>query len=83
VGATRVRLLQIKNPWSRKRWLGRYSPADDVSWTAALRQALHYDLEANKREDNGVFWIDYDDLCRYFSVINLNWSPALFQHQLT
>ena len=36
-----LRLLQVKNPWSHRRWRGAYSTEDRVNWTPALREALH------------------------------------------
>ena len=36
-----LRMLQVKNPWSRFRWRGAYSTEDAVNWTPALRAALH------------------------------------------
>jgi hypothetical protein len=29
---------------------------------------------------SGVFWIDYDSLCRFFDVIYINWNPELFKY---
>lgn len=33
-----VCLVQVKNPWSRKRWTGPYSVEDTLRWTPALKQ---------------------------------------------
>ena len=75
-----VRLLQLKNPWSRVRWKGAYSVQDAQRWTPALREALHYDQMGAAQSDNGVFWIDYPSLLRFFQGVYLNWNPALFAH---
>ena len=75
-----VRLVQLKNPWSYLRWKGAYSAADTQRWTPALRKALNYDQSTAAETDNGVFWIDYASLQRYFQGVYLNWNPQLFAH---
>ncbi|XP_046484160.1 calpain-7 [Neodiprion pinetum] len=74
-----VRLLQLKNPWSHLRWRGNYSELDTKHWTTQLRQALDYDPDSASEFDNGIFWIDYDSICRFFDVFYLNWNPGLFK----
>ena len=32
------------------------------------------------QSDNGVFWIDYASLLRFFQGVYLNWNPQLFAH---
>ena len=46
------------------RWKGNYSELDSQHWTPAMRKALQYDPQSAKNFDNGVFWIDYDSLCK-------------------
>jgi calpain-7 len=58
----RRRLLQLKNPWTRRRWRGELSAEDAASWTERLREALRYDPASDARHDNGVFWIPYEAL---------------------
>jgi hypothetical protein len=74
-----LRLLKVKNPWCRVRWKGRYAPGDTKRWTPRLRQALQYDPEAAVQQDNGIFWMDYDAVRRFFATMHLNWNPGLFR----
>ncbi len=36
-----IECFQVKNPWSHRRWKGKYSVEDAVNWTPALREALN------------------------------------------
>lgn len=74
------RLLQLKNPWSHLRWRGNYSELDIRHWTQDLKEVLNYDPESASEFDNGVFWIDYDSICRFYDVFYLNWNPGLFNY---
>lgn len=74
------RLLQLKNPWSHLRWKGNYSELDATHWTAALRAQLAYDPAEAALVDNGVFWIDYRSILRFYDVFYVNWDPSLFQY---
>ncbi|KAJ1649158.1 cysteine protease [Dispira simplex] len=78
VVANGTRLLQLKNPWSVKRWKGPYSHLDTVRWTPSLCQQLGYSPQLAGEQDNGIFWIDYDSICRIFHSIHLSWNPELF-----
>ncbi|CAM9298974.1 unnamed protein product, partial [Hapterophycus canaliculatus] len=73
-----TRLLQVKNPWSRKRWRGPYSVEDTQRWTPALKQAVKYDVETAQLKDNGVFWIDFASIFLYFRNVYMNWNPNIF-----
>ena len=74
------RLLQLKNPWSHLRWKGNYSELDLQHWTNELKETLNYDPDSASQFDNGIFWIDYDSICRFFDVFYLNWNPGLFNY---
>ncbi|KAM8826921.1 LOW QUALITY PROTEIN: calpain-7 [Synchiropus picturatus] len=74
-----MRFLQLKNPWSHLRWKGRYSERDDKNWTPELLKYLNFDPKTAQKFDNGVFWICWEDLCQFYDVIYLSWSPALFR----
>jgi len=62
------------------RWRGNYSELDIKHWTQDLKETLNYDPESASIFDNGVFWIDYDSICRFFDVFYLNWNPGLFHY---
>lgn len=76
-----LRLLQVKNPWCRKRWRGRYSPGDTKHWTPHLKKALAYDAAKATQFDNGIFWIDYESVRRFFGSMHMNWNPDLFRYR--
>ncbi|CAG8621078.1 1912_t:CDS:10, partial [Paraglomus occultum] len=76
-----LRLLQVKNPWSHKRWTGDFSHQDNVHWTPELMRALNYDRRSAARSDDGVFWIDFDSVCKYFDSMHVNENPGLFEYK--
>ena len=78
-----VQLLQLKNPWSHLRWRGNYSELDSVHWTTELKILLDYNPDNAATFDNGVFWIDYQSVRKFFDVIYMNWNPTLFKHSHT
>lgn len=76
-----TRLLQMKNPWASKSWTGKYSAQDLESWkNFTLRAELSYNPDLALKHDDGIFWISWDDVLRYFQNIQLSWNPGLFQH---
>jgi len=76
-----LKLILVKNPWARKRWLGNYGASDERHWTPKLKQYLSYDNNIAKNIDNGIFWIDWLSLMKYFRSIHLNWNPQLFKYK--
>ncbi|XP_043919936.1 calpain-7 [Protopterus annectens] len=74
-----LRFIQLKNPWSHLRWKGRYSENDERSWTPELKKYLNFDPKTAQKIDNGVFWMTWEDLCKYYDVIYLSWNPGLFK----
>ena len=67
------KLVKIKNPWTRDNsWEGAFSPKDTQRMTPQLRAELAFTEEETKR---GVFWMCWEDVCRYFSRIHLSWNP--------
>ncbi|KAG9296332.1 hypothetical protein G9A89_014924 [Geosiphon pyriformis] len=76
-------LLQVKNPWSHKRWTGSFSYLDESSWTPNLMELLDYDRQKAIRNDDGIFWIDFSSVSKYFDSIHMNWNPELFPCKYT
>nr|CAG4712491.1 unnamed protein product [Naegleria fowleri] len=74
------KLIKVKNPWTRKRWKGPYSPNDYASWTTQLKKELDYDNTVAGQHDNGVFWMNYESLLKYFQTLHFSWSPDLFPY---
>jgi calpain-7 len=74
-----ARLLKLKNPWAQQGWKGRYSCFDNHGWRSSkLRNELGYDPTLAKNQDDGVFWICWDDILHYFQDFYLLWNPKLF-----
>lgn len=78
-----TRLLQMKNPWATKSWTGRFCPSDRASWqNYTLRAELGYNPDLAAKQDDGVFWISWQDVLQYFQNIQLSWNPALFSYRV-
>lgn len=59
------RLINIRNPWGRIEWEGDWSDKS-LLWTAEMKNALRPVLD----ENDGSFWMSYDDLLLHFTCIN-------------
>ncbi|KAG0267423.1 calpain 7 [Mortierella polycephala] len=76
-----LRLLQVKNPWSHKRWKGPYSHLDADHWTDELKAELNFDQFAALKNDDGIFWIDYESVCSTFDTIHINWNLETLKYR--
>lgn len=57
-------LIRLRNPWGRREWNGAWSDGSE-EWNkleAEARKKLGIDFE-----DDGEFWMSFEDFCRYFS----------------
>lgn len=78
-----TRLVQLKNPWANKGWKGRFSNRDTQSWKdAAFCAEVGYDPALAIQQDNGIFWVCWEDILHYFQNFHLSWNPALFKFRL-
>ncbi len=75
-----TKLFMLKNPWAQLRWKGNFSELDKVHWTPEMKAALKFDPNSAKMFDNGVFWIDYASILKFFDVFYLSWNPKMFSH---
>lgn len=75
-----IRLMKLKNPWSHLRWRGNYSELDTQHWTKEMKETLGFNPDSAAMFDNGVFWIDYESILRFYDVFYLNWDPQMFQY---
>lgn len=71
----RHRLLRLRNPWGRFSWKGNWSDASPL-WTAELREEL-----LPHGEDEGLFWISFEDMMQYFDCVDVckirdEWTEA-------
>ena len=60
-----LRLLRVRNPWSRKEWTGALSAGSEL-WTPKLRQLLNRGADMG-----GTFWMSYNDMLRRFEHIDV------------
>jgi calpain-7 len=75
-----MKLFQLKNPWSHLKWKGNFSENDTRNWTDEIKKGLNYDPHLSCNVDNGIFWIDYDSLLKFFDVFYLSWEPDMFSY---
>ena len=79
-----IRLLRLKNPWAHSGWNGKFSKEDAISWSDPnLRAEVGYNPCAHSQFDDGVFFIEWKDVCRYFRNVHLSWNPKLFAFRTT
>lgn len=76
-----IYILHMNDVGSSKRWQGRFSEMDLDRWTPELKAELDYDPADQQYFDNGVFWIDYESVLRYFADIAIAWNPDFYPHQ--
>ncbi|XP_071056352.1 calpain-D isoform X3 [Onthophagus taurus] len=60
------RLLQLRNPWGHYVWTGDWSDESEL-WNPALRQ----ELMPEGPQNDGTFWISFNDVLKYFDCIDI------------
>jgi len=73
------RLVQIRNPWGRAEWKGRWSHTSS-SWDNHLEEAKKLGL-GNK--DDGLFWMSIEDFHTQFEALEVNLCGATTQPPLS
>jgi calpain-15 len=64
-GPPGLKLVQIRNPWGYGEWYGDWGDKSEL-WTNALRDELNA-----KIEDDGTFWMSYEDVTKHFDSLNI------------
>ncbi len=77
------RMVLLKNPWAHFGWKGDFSKEDAVNWTREMKVALNFDPSSVKYVDNGVFWISFNDMKKYFDSCSVSWNPEFFPHKMS
>lgn len=62
-----VRLVRLRNPWGHHTWNGDWCNLSE-KWTPELRQKY---LVFADVEDEGIFWMSFDDLIKYFDSLDI------------
>lgn len=57
----KIRLLKIRNPWGGNEWTGDWSDKSS-KWTPEIKKLLNFN-----DEDDGTFWMCYEDFCRFYT----------------
>lgn len=60
------KLINIRNLWGSFEWDGAWS-RKSAFWTPDIREILHPKLD----EDDGTFWMSFDDFVKHFSAVNV------------
>ncbi|KAK8871643.1 hypothetical protein M9Y10_007380 [Tritrichomonas musculus] len=72
------RLICIQNPWGGFEWKGDWSKRSNL-WTPELRKEFNV-----TQKENGIFWMDEKDFCKYFTTLRIckpilpNWHCKQF-----
>ena len=59
------RLIQIRNPWGKKEWTGKWSDKSPL-WTESVKQQVGF-----VDQDDGCFWISFSDYSKFFYITTI------------
>jgi hypothetical protein len=59
--------MKLRNPFGEGEWTGDYSDNSD-KWTSDVKKAFP---EFEGPRDDGIFWIDFDNFCKYFQIVSI------------
>lgn len=65
IPTSKQKVVKLKNPWGYSHWKGDWSD-ESSCWTAEMKEYLNY---SGVKKD-GVFWMGFEDLSRYFQHFN-------------
>eukprot|EP01034_Spumella_vulgaris_P035448 gene35448-43707_t len=61
-----VKLVKLRNPWGNTEWNGDWSNNSSL-WTDAIAA----ELGGHTKEDDGSFWMSFEDMLKHFFSINI------------
>jgi len=62
-----LRFLKLRNPWGMKEWKGRWAD-DSPEWDDLPADAPDWMVNYTP-EDDGIFWMLFEDFIRYFNTV--------------
>ena len=68
VGGQEERLMKLYNPFGEGEWNGDWSDYSN-KWTDEAKKA--FPMYDGVQKDDGVFWIDFENYCKYFPVTTI------------
>ena len=64
------RVMKLRNPWGTVVWEGEYSEGDTKFWEniphSAVKMRIVGKDEVVKEENDGIFFMGYQDFCKNF-----------------
>mmetsp|Transcript_6717 Transcript_6717/g.11290 ORF Transcript_6717/g.11290 Transcript_6717/m.11290 type:complete len:845 (-) Transcript_6717:102-2636(-) len=60
------RLVKLRNPWGSLEWNGDWSDSSPL-WTEEMQE----EIERISQEDDGMFWMSFEDMLKNFYAINV------------
>eukprot|EP00622_Pseudochattonella_farcimen_P004276 FR739634.1.p1 GENE.FR739634.1~~FR739634.1.p1 ORF type:complete len:241 (+),score=18.85 FR739634.1:76-723(+) len=66
------KLLKLRNPWGTFEWDGDWSDKSSV-WSKhpAVKQSVGFFAGGTQDKDDGSFWMNWNDFCKYFDGIDV------------
>lgn len=71
-GRSGVAMVQLRNPWGHGSWKGQWARGD-AAWARHpdVARALHYDAAAAAQQDDGTFWMQWEDFVATFHNVSV------------
>ena len=70
----KLRLVKLRNPWGTGEWRGDWSDNSPL-WTPELKAKLEV-----KAEDDGIFFMSFEDWQKYFTSFDICYYHDSFKH---
>lgn len=65
----RVDMVRLRDPWGKNNWKGPWSEGSQEWLNISAAQKKQLGLTLN--EENGEFWMSFDDFCDVFTMITI------------